>query len=212
MFLLQICKDGVLRYNFVMDTKNILRNSTKVIRNSFEKAYISKVSDVIVQNIKEWTCYKQARNIMLFYPFKSELSLLKLLEDTSKNFYFPVVDGNEMYPVKYDKKLGFKTGQFGISEPAGEKFESYQSFDLIFTPALSVDRAGYRIGYGKGFYDKFFTKIKTETIKIVPVFSRFFIDSIHPDKHDIPVDYIVTEKGICHAIRKSEDDLVCRHP
>ena len=70
--------------------KNILRNNAKIIRNNIEKEICS---DQIVKYIKSWNIYKSSHNVMLFYPVGSEISLLELLKDTDKNFYFPVVDG-----------------------------------------------------------------------------------------------------------------------
>ena len=84
------------------DVKNILRNNAKIIRNNIDK---ETCSAQIVKHILNWSIYKSSHNIMLFYPLGSEISLLELLKDSDKNFYFPVVEDDSIYPVLYDSKI-----------------------------------------------------------------------------------------------------------
>ena len=173
--------------------KNILRNNAKIIRNNIEKEICS---DQIVKYIKSWNIYKSSQNVMLFYPVCSEISLLELLKDTDKNFYFPVVDGDSMYPVLYDSRKGFKTGKYNIMEPVGEKLFDYSILDLIFVPALAVDMEGFRLGYGKGYYDRFLEHISDSCNKAVPISSKLIFDKLPRENHDRSVDYIISDKGL----------------
>ena len=176
-----------------MNDKNYYRKNCKLIRANLDSNLYSKK---IVSIIKSWDIFIQAKNIMLFYPINNEISLLDLLKDDSKNFYFPVVAGKTMYPVAYSENSGFCTGAFGIKVPIGEKFEDFSIFDLIFVPGLAVDNYGYRIGYGKGYYDRFLKKISNKCVKAIPIHSNLLFEKLPSEKHDVYCDFIVTEKQI----------------
>ena len=62
---------------------------------------------------------------------------------------------------------------------------------LIIVPALAVDKNNYRLGYGKGFYDRFLNDFNR--IKVVCIPKCLTIDTIYPEKHDIPMDLVITD-------------------
>lgn len=179
-----------------MESKSILRNKFRILRDSLTADYVLDISKNIVNNIALWDKFKEAKNVMLFYPIKSEISLLGLLNDDSKSFYFPSVDSGNISPVLYNKEQGFQKGDFNIMEPAGPKLWDFSIIDLILAPALAVDKNGYRLGYGKGFYDRFFEHISPNVTKAVPVFSKLFVDRIPFENCDKAVDYVITEEKI----------------
>lgn len=172
--------------------KNYIREKCKFLRANLD---IDSCSKNICEQINNWNVYKQSRHIMLFYPIGSEYSLLSLLEDSSKSFYFPCVEGNDMYCVAYNSQKGFKTGRFNIQEPVGEKLTNISSLDLIFVPALAVDKSGCRLGYGKGFYDRFLKECRG-VHTAVPVSSCFIYDKIPEETHDVQVNCLITEDEI----------------
>ncbi len=176
--------------------KAILRNNAKIIRNNIE---IEICSVQITKYILNWDLYKTSHNVMLFYPVGTEILLLELIKETNKNFYFPVVEGDLMYPVLYDPQKGFKTGRYNIMEPIGDKLCDYSILDLIFVPALAVDTAGFRLGYGKGYYDRFLEEISLKCTTVVPISSKLIFDKLPREDHDRSVDYILSENGLLSA-------------
>lgn len=72
------------------------------------------------------------------------------------------------------------------------KAEEYEN-SICITPGIVFDLKGYRVGYGKGFYDRFFSKYTG--VKIGLCASRFLINHIQADEYDVPVNMIITEKG-----------------
>lgn len=175
-------------------TKNLLRHDIKDIRKHLNIPFCSQK---ICEQISSWAIFNKSRNVMIYSPIGTEFSLLSLLADTNnKSFFFPSVRGNEIHPVFYDKTKGFKTGDFNIKEPIGEILTDYSFVDLIFVPALAVDINGFRLGYGKGFYDRFLPHLSDRCIKVVPISSKLVLDSIPVESHDKSVDYIVTENEI----------------
>ena len=67
-----------------------------------------------------------------------------------------------------------------------------ENFDLIIMPGVAFDRKGNRIGYGGGYYDKYFSQIKGESNKIVLAYDFQIVNSIENEAHDIRVNCIIT--------------------
>ena len=88
--------------------------------------------------------------------------------------------------------------QYGIPEPAGDGLISISEhqIDVVFVPLLAVDRFGNRIGYGKGFYDRFLSKCKPETIKVGLSFFEPLQDQILANENDVRLDYLVTPHNV----------------
>ncbi len=108
----------------------------------------------IIEKIKNHPYYIQAKTVTLFYPMNGEIDLLKLLKD-HKTFLFPRVQGDHLDFYKYRPFMAFHKSTFGVMEP-NEKEVKYQgSYDLVIVPALAISKEKDRIGYGKGFYDRF---------------------------------------------------------
>ncbi len=86
--------------------------------------------------------------------------------------------------------------KFGMAEPfASEKIEA-TDIDLVITPLLAFDKKGYRVGFGKGFYDKLLAQCKPDVIKVGLSFfeAEEKIDDIN--QHDISLDYCITPETI----------------
>ena len=101
-------------------------------------------------------------SIGIYYPIKSEISPLKIIE-ICKNLSFsiclPVIckNTNELIFSKFDDKKCFSKNKYGIIEPA--KIEQIIP-DIIFVPMVGFDKNLNRLGYGKGYYDTTITKLR----------------------------------------------------
>ena len=168
-----------------MYNKTDLRIWAKSIRKTLD---MDKISNNAVRLIRENSLYKKAENILIFYPMKYEVNLLELLED-NKNFYLPKVCGKRLLicPFKSGDKL--EKSDFNILEPCSISVNP-NILNLIILPALMADEAGYRLGYGKGFYDRFLGEnpdIKT----ILPIPKELFVTSLVHDDFDKTADIII---------------------
>jgi len=133
--------------------------------------------------------YRNAQNVMLYYPTKYEMNLLKLLED-NKNFYLPKVEGKNLLVCPYKTSDKLIKSAFNILEPDTIPVKP-EILDLIIVPALSVDNDGYRLGYGGGFYDRFLgVNLKSKTLCALP--KQLITDHLPHEDFDIPVDIVIT--------------------
>lgn len=154
-----------------------------------KKLDIKALSDELVKNLQDTEEYKQAKNIMLFYPKKDEINLLSILEDKTKKFYLPKIEGDNLLCCPYYLGEELCESCFKTKEPLSEPKQK-ELLDLIIVPALAVDKNNYRLGYGGGFYDRFLTGSKA--LKFVCIPSIFVVESVYPEDHDVQIDKIIT--------------------
>ena len=143
---------------------------------------------------------KKDIKIALYYPSNFELDILKIVE--FKNFsnqdtLLPVTDKNNLmnfFPWKKNDVLC--VNDFGILEPIKTKPKVP---DLMLVPILAFDKKKNRLGYGKGFYDRYLNKYLKQFKNIYSVGIAFSFQRHHNlpvNQNDVKLDYIITEKGI----------------
>jgi|TARA_B100001093_G_C26807375_1_gene1006076 5-formyltetrahydrofolate cyclo-ligase len=123
--------------------------------------------------------------------------LLSVLQGKDKQIVIPkIVDDYELEHYLLADQTPLKRSHWGIPEPqSGIKINSNQ-IDVVFVPLLIFDLQGHRIGYGKGYYDRFLAKCRKETIKVgLSYFDPIErIEDIQP--HDIPMNFGITKDRI----------------
>lgn len=92
-----------------------------------------------------------------------------------------------------------KKGAYGIPVPDNTE---QVIIDIVLIPMVGFDQQGYRLGYGSGYYDRTLAAINPCPLVIGIAFEMFRLDSVHPQSHDIPMDFIITEAGIYQIIEK----------
>lgn len=175
----------------------------------------SKYSHKIVETLKGTAEYKNASTVMCFVSFGDEVITHDFIKDMikhGKRVCVPyIVKGKKiMVPSEitdFDRDL--KPGYFGILAPTEESLNIIpsDSVDLIVTPGVIFDKKGYRIGYGAGFYDKFFSTLTKKVPKIAIAFSLQQAIDVPKDEYDIPVDKLITEKGITYFNSVPSDSI-----
>ena len=171
-----------------MEDKIDLRIRAKYIRKQLD---IPKLSSCAVKLVRENETYLQAKNVMLYYPTKYEIDLLALLDD-DKNFYLPKVSGKDLLVCPFKRNEKVVLSSLKIKEPCSLP-SNPEILDLIIVPALMIDKNGYRLGYGGGYYDRFFAQNDLRAKKIVPISEKFICKNLVHEKFDLPCDGIVSE-------------------
>ncbi|MDE6220809.1 MAG: 5-formyltetrahydrofolate cyclo-ligase, partial [Lachnospiraceae bacterium] len=147
--------------------------------------------------------------ILLYADYCREVMTRGIFEDAllhRKRIYFPRVDKltntMEFYQVISIRQL--ERGYRDILEPGEDMRTRYQFHPkedtLAILPGVAFDTSGYRIGYGKGFYDRFLAN-KRQLSTMALAFACQIVDEIPRDKHDIKMDKIVTEEIIYSFLR-----------
>jgi 5-formyltetrahydrofolate cyclo-ligase len=102
----------------------------------------------------------------------------------------------EMEHFLIEETTILQKNKWGIHEPVNGQQMNEHLFDLIFVPLLAVDKKGHRVGYGKGFYDRFLAKTRQDAIKLGMSFFPPIEQLEDVGEFDLPLDYCITPEAI----------------
>lgn len=179
--------------------KNIARKKYLNLREKIEKDTMLSKSKKIILNLMSDDIYKNAKNIFCYYSFKNEVHTIDFIElavNDKKNIAIPkIIDKSNMVAIKYDKD-NLEKNSFGIYEPQNFEIVDPKIFDLIIVPGIAFDIKKNRIGFGKGYYDRYLKNTNENSLKVALSFELQMLDNIENDENDIKMDIIITENGI----------------
>lgn len=185
-----------------METKSSIRKKMLTLRDGMSCEERVTCSKKITETLLGLDLIRQAKDILCFAGYKSEVQTVELIEallTLDKKVYAPRVNGEEMdfYRIKSLKDL--KEGYKGIPEPIDACKDIFEGpicdNTVMLMPGAAFARDGSRIGYGKGFYDRYLAKYDIMN-RIALCFSVQLAESIPSDIHDKKASVIITEKGI----------------
>lgn len=154
-------------------------------------------SRAIVARALELPEVKAADALFIFYPLKDEINLLPLMDyakETGKKIAFPLCEDKDgaMRFCEVGSLDALERGYFGLREPKKDAPEILPRGAVIFLPALAIDKKGYRLGYGKGYYDRYLAKyadLKPFTVGVI--YQELLFDQIPHDEYDVVCDMVV---------------------
>ncbi len=148
-------------------------------------------------------CIALAEHVMIYLPYvmRREVDtsmLLSWLEAAGKIVSVPVVRGRDLVPSLFHAGDPVAAATFGQPEPKNPVF-SQSMPSVVIVPVVAADRSGVRIGYGAGFYDRFFHTLRRtgrEAAAVGICFSFQVLDLLPSDPWDVKLDMIVTDKDV----------------
>lgn len=171
--------------------KELLRNKYKLIRKSITEKNIK--DEIIYKKVINDCDIKKYSTILIYVSFKDEVDTLKLIKYflQCKKVAVPKIENNIMkfYYIKDLNEL--ETGYFGILEPISNELVTDFSNCVCITPGICFDINGNRIGYGKGFYDKFFNEV--DIYKIGLCYKKCLVRKIDVNNFDKRVEKVITD-------------------
>lgn len=179
--------------------KEELRKINKQKRKELSLCEVKEKSEKATKSFINSDVYKNAKVIMLYYPIGNETDTSYIysqaLED-NKTVVFPVTDieTNEMTAVIANKSTQFSKGGYSVFEPCDKKEFDKKLIDVVIVPGIAFDKMGFRVGFGKGCYDRFL--YKTNAIKVGYCYDFQKVLTIRKDNFDIKMDYLVSESGM----------------
>lgn len=150
-------------------------------------------ANAVFQYIEQSSVFNQSKNILLFASLPDEIPTHHVIERwvaLNKNVYLPRVNGDMLEVIMYNPTK-LKQGSFNILEPQGDEIVDPTILDMIIVPGVAFDKAGNRLGRGKGFYDRLLSHTNATTIAVC--FNCQLLDNIPTEPHDMPVNFIVTQ-------------------
>jgi len=148
----------------------------------------------ISKKILEIIKFEKPKNILVYIPLGIEVNIQLLINNLRKNknykIFVPYMVGNSLKIVPY--RLPLKEKKYKIKEPNFSNFKYKVNLDLAIVPIIGTDKSNRRVGFGVGFYDRFFQSLK---IKPKVIFTQLCLckaTNILTFNHDIKADYIVS--------------------
>ena len=181
-------------------TKNELRKLLKERRATVSADERKQLDRAIVENVLASDAYQSADTLLLFAPLAGEVNLLPLVRAARKDgkqVAFPRCDTEkssmDFFILLPEHRLA--PGAYGIPEPPMEAPLCVPTErTLCLCPALSLDPTGNRLGYGKGYYDRFLAKFPGICASVV--YTKMMVKSLPAEEHDLPMKLIFTEKRV----------------
>ncbi|HJT48504.1 MAG TPA: 5-formyltetrahydrofolate cyclo-ligase [Nitrososphaeraceae archaeon] len=172
-------------------------------RNALSMSEISSRSAVIQNHVINSSQFKSASTIGAYLPIGSEVrteGIIGTALDNQKVVVLPKTGPDKIafFPIFQTDFIENKLvkGKFGILEPLGSSCEYYNNIDLLIVPGVGFDKFGYRMGYGKGYYDRFM-KENDFRFSIGLAFQFQVLRSRLPHSgYDQRLDAIATEKNM----------------
>jgi 5-formyltetrahydrofolate cyclo-ligase len=188
-------------YKKFMLKKN-LRNIYKEKRNHLSFSQKAKLDDLMLIQFQKLPIDIPSM-IMSYAPFEKHnefnpqiITDYCYFKNPNQVLFYPVIDENKqtLESVVVNDDTVFKKNKYGIDEPVNGMDMFPEEIDLVFVPLLCIDKKGNRVGYGKGYYDRFLKECRKDIIKIG--FSYFEpVDKIDDvDRYDIKLNYCITPK------------------
>lgn len=183
-------------------TKVELRKKHKTLRNKLSINAIEDLSLAIANQVLKLDIWQHTfYHIFLSIEEQKEINtdyILNILSGKDKNILISKSDfkTGEMTHFLLTDGTVIKKNNYNIPEPVDGIEISDNKVDVVFIPLLTFDTKGNRVGYGKGFYDRFLAKCKPETIKIGLAFFEAETEITDIFDGDVGLDYCVTPKRI----------------
>ena len=179
-----------------MKEKQIARKKFLEKRKTLTKKEIMYKSHLIEKNLFAFEKFINSKNIMFFVSFGKEPFTHEIINKSfsNKTVLIPKVFGDNLISCRINSLKELRKGAYGIPEPMEENFFSVKKIDCVLVPGLAFSIKGERIGYGKGYFDRFLEK--TIAYRIGTCFDEFVTEKIVTDQYDVNVDAIVTDKRL----------------
>ena len=190
--------------NELRERKNKIREKFKALRREMEPRYKQACDIKICQRFMSLATYRFADALLLYAPISGEIDIIPIAEDAlkkGKTVAFPRCNAEDHTMVYYiiESLDQLAEGSYGIREPnpslpVYDPIARRNENSVCFVPALAFDRKGYRIGYGKGYYDRYLGTFGGAKMGVE--YSACVVDSLPRGRFDTAVDFLVTEKGV----------------
>ncbi len=181
--------------------KSALRKSLLSTKLAMSDDEWSEKSTAVHHNLLQLDEIKLAERVHSYISInkRKELNTLPLVEyflEEGKEVVVPIIsEDKKTLDHSFIHGLGdLEENNWGVLEPKRIIPADASTFDIIIVPMVGADKLKNRIGYGKGFYDRFLSKQKA--LKIGLCFSEAVIDELPVEPFDIPLDIIVTEEEV----------------
>lgn len=177
-----------------------LRRTLLLCRNKMTPVIWQTASRLAQLRLMALEVFFEAAAIGLYAPIRNEVDTALIFDEArrvGKRVFYPRVCNDEMLFHEVAHADGLEQGAFGILEPCatGEGFPP-DAADLIVVPGVAFDSSGHRVGFGKGYYDRFLARLRRPVTLVGLCHDFQLLERVPSEGHDIRMQYIVTEQRV----------------
>ncbi|CDE50844.1 5-formyltetrahydrofolate cyclo-ligase [Firmicutes bacterium CAG:460] len=171
--------------------KEFLRKKYKEKRDNI-KNKVTK-DNLIYQKVINNKDILSSKTLLIYISINSEVDTIKIINYflNTKNIAVPKIIDNNMYFCYVTNLNELTSGKYNIPEPTNENIVTDFDNAICIVPGICYDKENYRVGYGKGYYDRFLSKNKIKTIGLC--YKECMIEKIDNDKYDYKIDEVITD-------------------
>ena len=184
--------------------KRALRREVLALRDALPQADRVERSRRIADRLLVLPELAEVRTVMAFSSFGSEVDTAPILErlaERGARLALPRIQDGEIVPVTYRPGEPVTEAAFGALEPSAGEVLASTEVDVVVTPGVAFDRGGFRVGYGGGYYDRFFRGARAETFRVAVGFAVQVVEEVPHGLGDLPMDALVTEDEVIRCPR-----------
>jgi 5-formyltetrahydrofolate cyclo-ligase len=177
--------DGAMKTQSKSELRQLLRKQRAEKYKTHTLLHIAEIPEV-----------KAAQTIASYFSYGDEPDTHALnlhLISLGKSLFLPRINGESLEWVQWDGSAEQISSQSLIPEPIGDAITDTKAIEVVLVPALAMDQAGYRLGQGKGFYDRALKDLSAFTIGIIFT-HELLSQSLPVDPWDVPVDLVETTR------------------
>lgn len=167
-----------------------------------DETYLTK-SARIIERLKQQPEYQDAEKLHCYVSMQKRhevntIPFIKELLDQDKKLAVPVTDfqKNVLHSRYITRFEDLQENKWGVLEPVAGEIAKPGEFDLVIVPMVGGDYNKNRIGYGKGFYDRFLSESGGAAVAVGLLFEDCLVESIPIEEFDIPMDKLITEERV----------------
>jgi 5-formyltetrahydrofolate cyclo-ligase len=184
----------------ILETRRAIRTEKLKQREALSTESRQAASDVITNSVIQLVRTSNWRVVHSYLAFRSEVLTTAIIEKLlSLNVIVIVPWVEDNGELSHHQLLGLDSlgeGPYGLPHPARNEYHHLDRIDAVLLPLAAFDRSGNRLGYGKGFYDRFLAALPSSTKRIGLAFATQEAEAIPTMEHDQKLDMIITEREI----------------
>ncbi|MDD4636864.1 MAG: 5-formyltetrahydrofolate cyclo-ligase [Bacteroidales bacterium] len=185
------------------EKKRVLRKNIASKKKCFSPSILEERSEKILQKMELLPEFIHAKCVFLYYSMPDEVAthafVMKWAE--TKEIYLPVIEEGEMKLRIYSPDNRLRIGAYNILEPQGDLCSDFQLIDFAIVPGVAFDRLGFRLGRGKGYYDRVLPLLTCRKAGIC--FDFQIVQNVPADEWDVPMDYVISEEELIITSHKA---------
>ena len=182
-----------------MNRKATLRQQFRMFRANLSVEEREAAGEAIANALLAFAPFQHTLLVAGFASFGDEIPtdcVLEKLRGVGRRVFLPRVEpsGNQMVFCDFTELNGLTMDRFGIRSPDGPEYR--EAFDLALLPGLCFGKNGGRIGYGGGYYDRYFAANPVPRLRCGLGYDGQIIDEVPIEAHDVPLTHIATPSGV----------------